>query len=321
MITMAHGGGGIETKKLISETFAKYFKNDHDSDAAILGVSPKVAFTTDSFVVKPLVFPGGDIGRLAVCGTVNDLLTAGAKPLYLSAGFIIGEGLSLDTLDAVCRSMAGAADEAGVRVVTGDTKVVEGSGGLYINTSGLGVFDSEPITLDRVRVGDALIVTGTLGEHHACILSRRLNLSNDIQSDAAPLTAIAAALKDAQIPIHGMRDVTRGGLATVLAEIAESTGFAAEIHEKLLPISPEVAAFCGILGLDPLYMGNEGKMLIIVPEECSQMALNIIKSSDYGRKAAIIGAIQQGKRPIMVTRLGGRRILPPLLGEGLPRIC
>lgn len=324
MIRMAHGGGGVETSRLIKDVFMRYFANALNApmaDSAIVDAQGPLAFTTDSFVVKPLFFPGGDIGRLAVCGTVNDLLTAGARPLYLSAGFILEEGLALDDLHAVCRSMAAAAAEADVRIVTGDTKVVEGNGGMYVNTSGIGSIPQSPARFEDAREGDALLLTGTLGDHHACILSQRMRLDNDIESDVAPLNRIVLSLAGAGVPIHGMRDVTRGGLATILSEIAGSTGLSPVVREEAIPVRDSVAAFARILGLDPLYMGNEGKMLLAVPASHAEKAVAIVRSASYGTEAAIIGRLEAGGRPVLITRLAGRKMLPPARGEGLPRIC
>lgn len=324
IIRMAHGGGGVETSRLINDVFMRHFANPISApmaDAAILDVAGRVAFTTDTYVVRPLFFPGGDIGRLAVVGTVNDLLTAGATPLYLSAGFILEEGLELDALRAICASMAAAAREAGVCIVTGDTKVVEGSGGVSINTSGIGRIAAEPVRFEDAEEGDVLLATGTLGDHHACILGQRMGLDNDIKSDAAPLTEIVSALTAAGVPLHGIRDITRGGLATILTEIASSTGLAPAIREDAIPVAANVRAFCRILGLDPLYMGNEGKALIVVPASHAEAALAAIRSAKYGENAALIGCLEAGDRPTLITRLAGRKLLPPARGEGLPRIC
>ncbi len=322
-ITIAHGSGGAATAKLIEEVFLPCFGVGPGplTDAAVLQISGRLAFTTDSFVVKPLFFPGGDIGRLAVCGTVNDLLTAGARPLYLSAGFILKEGLPIEDLRRVCRSMADAAREAGVRIVTGDTKVVEGRGGLFINTAGVGSIRGPAVTFSDAVVGDAILVSGNLGDHHACILGCRLGLENKIRSDVAPLTEMIAALLAAEIPLHGMRDITRGGLATVLSEVAAAAGLAPFIREEELPVHQAVSGFAKVLGLDPLYMGNEGKMLMIVPDAYRHQALDIIRRAQYGAAAAAIGVLAEGMRPVLLTRLGGRRHLSPLRGEGLPRIC
>ncbi|MCL2832440.1 MAG: hydrogenase expression/formation protein HypE [Treponema sp.] len=318
---------------LIESVFLKHFRNRYSGaeDSAVLPFAGgKLAFTTDSFVVKPLFFPGGDIGRLAVCGTVNDLLTTGGKPLYLSASFIIEENTESGVLEKVAASMRQAADEAGVFIVTGDTKVIEGNCGLYINTSGVG--EAGGAAFGGARGGDTLIVSGFLGDHHACILSQRMGIQNQIQSDAAPLVEMVRALGEAGVPIRGMRDITRGGLATVLNEVASASGLCAEIDEAALPVSQAVAGFCRIMGLDPLNMGNEGKMLFAVPPEFAERALELIGRSRYGENAAVVGRlidIPQNSAPhgsgaaavFLKTRIGGRRIIPPLTGEGLPRIC
>ena len=321
-ITLAHGSGGLETAELIESVFIKHFRNEftRPEDAAILPFpAGKLAFTADSFVVRPLFFPGGDIGRLAVCGTVNDLLTTGGTPLYLSASFVIEEDCDAALLDAIAKSMRAAADEAGVSIVTGDTKVVEGGGGLYVNTSGIGTAGG--VSFSDAAAGDAILASGSLGDHHACILSRRLGIRNNIRSDAAPLVELVGALSGGGVPLHGLRDITRGGLATVLNEIAAMTGLSAEIDESALPVSEEVNGFCRILGLDPLYMGNEGKMLAVVPAASAEIALSLMRQSRYGENAAIIGRFAEGRGVRLNTRIGSRRKLPPLTGEGLPRIC
>ena len=323
-ITMRHGNGGAETAELIETLFMKHFANRINAkmeDAAVLDLDGKLAFTTDSFVVKPLFFPGGDIGRLAVCGTVNDILTTGGQPRYLSASFIIEEGLDVRDLDKIARSMGEAAREAGVEIVAGDTKVVEGDGGLYINTSGLGVIKGKPVCFDEVAEGDAIIVTGHLGDHHACILSQRMGIENAIASDVAPLNAIVGALAGGNISLHGMRDITRGGLATVLNEISAACSFQIAVDEAEIPVAEEVNSLCKILGLDPLYMGNEGKLLVVVPEREAHKALAIIKHAAYGGNAGVVGRFQKGAGVVLNTRLGGRRILQPMMGDGLPRIC
>ena len=289
-------------------------------DAAVLPFgNQSLAFTTDSFVVDPLFFPGGDIGRLAVSGTVNDLLTTGCKPLYLSASFILQENLDTSALEAIVMSMKDTANEAGVKIVTGDTKVVEGNGGLFINTAGIGISGSS--RLENIASGDAVIVSGNLGDHHACIMSARMGIRNNILSDVAPLTEMVGALNNSGIPIHGIRDITRGGLATVLNEIAQATSLRADISEADLPMSEEVKGLCNILGLDPLYMGNEGKMLMIVPKEVALDACNIMRKSRYGETAAVIGYLSEGSGVVLNTKIGGQRKLPALSGEGLPRIC
>jgi hydrogenase expression/formation protein HypE len=256
-----------------------------------------------------------------VCGTVNDLLTTGAKPLYLSAGFILEEGLAIEALRKVCKSMAETAAEAGVRIVTGDTKVIEGSGGMYINTAGVGGLSGPPVRFEDARDGDARLLTGPWGDHHACILGQRMRLDNDITSDAAPLGAIVESLTEAGVPIHGMRDVTRGGLATILSEIVAPTGLSPVVREESIPVADGVRSFARILGLDPLYMGNEGKMLLAIPSACIDTALAAVRQATYGGNATIIGSLERGHRPLLVTRFGGEKLLPPARGEGLPRIC
>jgi len=367
VITMAHGSGGAGSAELVRSVFTKRFSNetlDRLEDSAVVG---NIAVSTDSFVVKPLVFPGGDIGKLAVCGTVNDVLMSGAEPRYLTCGFILETGLPIETLDAICASLAEAADEAGVTIIAGDTKVIEGheeGGGLMINTTGIGFFKTKgdvpcvlkshnktkgdvPCVLKEpspwfIRPGDAIIVSGNLGDHHAAILSSRMNIKNDIQSDCAILTPIISSLREEGIEIHAMRDVTRGGLATVLNELAEAAGVSIEIKEESIPVSPEVRAFCGIMGLDPLYMGNEGKMTLAVAPETADRALAAIKKTDIGKDAAIIGTATEPypchmtKEPspchmtkgrflchpvLMRTKIGGTVRLDVLYGEGLPRIC
>lgn len=324
-IEMAHGGGGVETGELIRTVFARHFTNEYldpMGDAAVLEMpAGKIAMTTDAFVVKPLFFPGGDIGRLAVCGTVNDLLMAGAVPMYLTASFTIEEGMETENLEVIARSMRETADEAGVKIVAGDTKVVEGNGGLIITTAGVGAIEGDTVSIAGAKAGDALILSGFLGDHHAAILSSRMGIENGIVSDDAPLTEMVLALRRAGIPIHAMRDVTRGGLATILNEIAGASGCQIEVEKAKLPVNRSVRGLCEILGLDPLYMGNEGKLVAVVPEEYLEEALDLIRKSRYGEHAARIGTVKTGKGVHLVTELGGRRILPPLTGEGLPRIC
>jgi hydrogenase expression/formation protein HypE len=322
---MQHGNGGQETGDLIQNLFMKYFRNDSGSsteDAVILPTGGKIAFTTDTFVVRPLFFPGGDIGRLAVCGTVNDLLTSGAVPKYISAAFVLEEGLGLDELEAVVASMQRTAEEAGVCIVTGDTKVVEGDGGLFINTAGIGdAMLRSPIRFQDAVQGDQLIVTGTLGDHHACIMSKRMGITNQITSDTAPLGTLLDILYAHQIPLHGVRDITRGGLATCLNEILNVHKLGAVIHESAIPVNPDVAGLCQILGLDPLYMANEGKMLLAVPSQYVAEAITLLRQCRYGQHAAIIGEIRVEPGLTLQTRLGAARRLLPLIGESLPRIC
>ena len=323
-ITLSHGSGGKATSELIDQIFARHFSNpilNMMEDSAVVDGYGKIAITIDSFVVTPLFFKGGDIGRLAVCGTVNDLLMRGAVPKYITSAFIIEEGADTDTLEAIASSMAKTANEAGVCIVAGDTKVIEGNGGVYINTTGIGFANNENIVSTNLQDGDCVIVSGTMGDHHATILSARMEIENDIQSDNAPLTDIVKNLIDGGIDIHCMRDVTRGGLGTVLNELANASQKQIEIEETAIPISDEVRAFSKILGLNIMHMGNEGKLVAIVPSEQANKAVEIMKNSKYGENATIIGKITNGEGVILNTRLGGQRKINVLIGEGLPRIC
>ncbi len=334
-ITMAHGSGGESTSKLISEVFAKHFHNeilDKLEDSAVVEGAGKIAVTTDSFVVTPILFPGGDIGRLSVCGTVNDLLMSGAKPMYLTCGCILEEGLDIEVLDKVIASMAETAREAGVKIITGDTKVIENKGGeagLIINTSGVGFI---PDDLDvpgpfKLQDQDAIIVSGNLGDHHAAILGTRMGIESSIVSDAAPLREMVEKLLENGIRVHAMRDVTRGGLGTVLNEFASSSKCTIELSEEAMPVSPAVRDFCGILGLDPMYMGNEGKMVLSVHKDDADKAVELIRSSKYGENATIIGSVSKSSdssdnnNVVLCTKIGGKRIIGLMYGEGLPRIC
>ncbi len=326
-ITTAHGGGGKLMEELIGEVFLRHFKNDTLNaleDAAVLPMGGgNIAFTTDSFVVTPLFFPGGDIGRLAVCGTVNDLLCRGAEPKYLSAGFILEEGLDVETLERVVRSMKAAADEAGVSIVAGDTKVIEGKGGLYINTSGLGpVREGVSVSAKNLKAGDAVLVSGVMGNHHAAILSSRMHIQNHIESDCAPLHEMVRHLLDGGIRLHALRDITRGGLATVLNELAKSSCVRVELSPSYVPADLQVQGFCDILGLDPYYMGNEGKLCAVVDGADAEKALALMRKARYGENACFAGTVCDGKPCVTVkTRSGATRVLDALAGEGLPRIC
>lgn len=323
-ITLSHGSGGKATSELIDKIFARSFSNpilNMMEDSAVVDGHRKIAITTDSFVVTPLFFNGGDIGRLAVCGTVNDLLMRGAVPKYITSAFIIEEGADTKTLERIAKSMAETAAEAGVTVVAGDTKVIEGNGGVYINTAGVGFVDNENIVSTNLQDGDCVIVSGTMGDHHATILSARMEIENNIKSDNAPLTDIVKTLIDGGIDLHCMRDVTRGGLGTVLNELANASHKGIEIEESAIPISDEVKAFSKILGLNILHMGNEGKLVAIVPSEQADKAVQLIKQSKYGENAAIIGKVTNGDGVTLITPLGGQRKVNVLIGEGLPRIC
>ncbi len=336
-ITLAHGGGGKAMHDLIDDIFLEAFASEDQApleDQARLGISgmaalgDRLAFTTDSYVVKPLDFPGGNIGKLAICGTVNDLAVGGAIPLYLSCAVIIEEGLPVDTLRMVARTMSETAREANVKVVTGDTKVVERGAcdKLFINTAGVGVIrEGVDLGVDKCRPGDAILVNGLLGDHGAAILNARgdMQLSTPIESDCAYLHGLIDALLSAVPRTRFLRDATRGGLATVLNEIAEASQVGIEIYEDRTPIRSEVKGFCEILGLDPLYLANEGKIVCVVPREDAETALAALKSHPLGKDAAKIGEVNDHRpgRVVMQTVFGGRRIVDMLVGEQLPRIC
>ncbi len=331
-IEMAHGSGGKASAKLMEDVFAKHFTNeilDKMEDGALLNVSEQIVCSTDSFVVDPIIFPGGDIGKLAVCGTVNDLLMMGSKPKYLTCGFVLETGLEVEVLEKIVSSMAETAKEAGVVFVAGDTKVVEGKGGLIVNVTGIGTFVKEKgnrnISVSNCETGDIVILSGTLGDHHAAILSARMNIENEIISDCAVLSDITNSLLDNGINVKAMRDVTRGGLGTILNEVASSSDCGIIIDEESLPVAGAVQGFADILGLDPLYMGNEGKMIAIVSEEDGTKALELMKKTKNGVNAKIIGGIIEGNKTEakvrIKTRLGAKRTVDVLVGEGLPRIC
>jgi hydrogenase expression/formation protein HypE len=288
----------------------------------------RLAFTTDSFVVHPLVFPGGDIGSLAVCGTVNDLAVGGATPLYLSCAVIIEEGVPIDLLRQIARSMAAAAQQAGVRIVTGDTKVVQKGAcdRLFITTTGIGVIrEGIELGVHRARPGDAVLVNGLVGDHGAAILCARgdMALDSPIESDCAPLHGLIADLLTAVPGVRFIRDATRGGVATVLNEIADASQVAIEIDEDKTPIREQVKAFCEILGLDPLYLANEGKIVVITPPQDAEAALAVMRAHPLGLGATVVGRIVAGDvaRVTMRTVFGGQRIVDMLIGEQLPRIC
>lgn len=324
-ITLAHGSGGKSTSELIDKVFARHFSNpilNMMEDSAVVDGSSKIAVTTDSFVVTPVIFKGGDIGRLSVCGTVNDLLMRGAKPKYITSAFIIEEGADSELLEEIVKSMAETAKEADVTVICGDTKVIEGSGGIYINTTGVGfVKESTDIVSTNLRTGDAVIISGNTGDHHAAILSARMGIENNIKSDNAPLVEMVEKMLRSGIELHCMRDVTRGGLGTVLNELAKASHVNIEIKEESIPVDSEVKAFAKILGLDIMHMGNEGKLVAVVPEKDAEKAVEIIRGSKYGENAQIIGTVKNGEGVDLITPIGGKRRVNVLYGEGLPRIC
>ncbi|MFQ5487646.1 MAG: hydrogenase expression/formation protein HypE [Gammaproteobacteria bacterium] len=335
-ITLAHGSGGKAMGELIEGLFVPIFGSAAHAleDQARLPLAEfgaqgdRLAFTTDSYVVDPLFFPGGDIGSLAVNGTVNDLAVGGARPLYLSCALIIEEGLALETLQRVVHSMQVAAMAAGVRIVTGDTKVVpRGTADqLFINTTGVGVIPAAvEIGAGRARPGDVILVNGHLGDHGAAIVDARgeLALENDIVSDCAPLNGLVAAMLAACPGIRCLRDVTRGGLATVLNEFARASNVALHLREAAIPVRDEVRGVCEILGFDPLYLANEGKLVAVVPAAAADAVLQTMHAHPAGRHSAVIGevAAQPAATVILHTGFGGERIVDRLLGEQLPRIC
>lgn len=331
-ITVGHGGGGKLTQDLIDRVFRPAFANaalDAQHDGAVLSAGgAKLAFTTDSHVVSPLFFPGSDIGKIAVNGTVNDLCMCGARPLWLSAGFILEEGFPIATLERVATSMRDAAQAAGVAIVTGDTKVVErGKGdGLYVTTAGVGVIEHGfAIGPASIRAGDAIIVSGDLGRHGMAIMATRANLTFEsaIESDCAPLVAPVQALLSAGIEVHCLRDLTRGGLATALVELAEAAELGVAIDETAVPVTELVRGACEILGLDPLYVANEGRFVCFVPEADAMRALDIVAATAPGGPPAVIGCVRAGPAGLATLRsvIGVERVLDRLSGEQLPRIC
>lgn len=334
-VVLGHGSGGVMTNELIENLFAPAFgMTDGLGDAAVLDADEalraggRLVLTTDSFVVAPPVFPGGDIGDLAVNGTVNDLAMMGARPLYLSAGFVLEEGLEMAVLGRIVASMARAAQSAGVRVVTGDTKVVErGHGdGIYINTSGVGVLDAPPGPHPRrIAPGDALLINGTLGDHGVAVMSLRngLGLESEVMSDCAPLNGLVEEMRTACPDIHALRDLTRGGLASAANELAEAAGVGLEVNEAAVPVLPAVAGACEILGLDPLQVANEGKLLAAVPDADADAVLAAMRAHPLGRKAACIGRATDAHSGVVVgqTAIGGQRVIDMPAGVLLPRIC
>jgi hydrogenase expression/formation protein HypE len=332
-ILLAHGSGGKLTRRLVSDTFLKRFLHPvlaelDDSARVDIGAS-RICFTTDSYVVKPLFFPGSDIGKLAVYGTVNDLAVMGAEPLYISCGFIIEEGLERDTLERVTDSMAEACEIAGVSLVTGDTKVVESGGadGLFINTSGVGLLpEGKQFGVESIKAGDRIVLSGTIGDHAIAVLAAREDLGlklSELKSDCAPLNHLIKRVVQQFDGIKFMRDPTRGGLATVLCEIAESGRLSVHIREETIPIRREVNAICEILGFDPLYLANEGKVVMVVANGIADELCDVLRSDGLGKDATVIGEVASGSPGDVVlhTAIGGSRLVTMLAGDQLPRIC
>jgi hydrogenase expression/formation protein HypE len=331
-VVMAHGGGGKLTHQLIEKMFFAAFSNtllQTRHDGAVFELpSSKLAFTTDSYVVQPLFFPGGDIGTLAVNGTVNDLAMCGARPIYLSAGFIIEEGFSMDTLWRVVRSMALTAQKACVQLVTGDTKVVErGKGdGIYINTAGIGALESrQAVSPACIKPGDVIILNGDIGRHGIAVMAVRegLEFESTVTSDCAALSEIVLALFASGIEVHCLRDLTRGGLASALVEIAEAAHFHIEIKETAIPVREDVQGACEILGFDPIYVANEGRFVSFVPAQESERVLKQMHLHPLGTQACIIGTVKEDHAGLvtMKSRIGTTRVVDMLSGEQLPRIC
>lgn len=331
-IVMGHGGGGKLSAELVEHLFLPAFSNEHLDglgDAAVVELPPgRIAMSTDSFVVRPRVFPGGDIGELAVNGTVNDVAMAGAVPLYISVAFILEEGMPIDELAAIVQSMAKAAEHAGVKLITGDTKVVDrGHGdGIYINTTGIGILrEGIDIHPSKVQPGDAVLVSGTIGDHGMAIMSVRegLEFESAIRSDTAALNHMVAALLDAKIDVRAMRDPTRGGLAATLNEIAHAADVGVLVEELKLPVNRAVASACEMLGMDPFYVANEGKMVVVVPADQVDRALEVMHADELGTQAVAIGEIVAGHRGMVVakTAIGATRVVDTQVGEQLPRIC
>ena len=330
-ILLAHGSGGRLARELVEKSFLKALANPllaRLDDSAVFDFRGRLAFTTDSYVVNPIFFPGGDIGKLAVCGTVNDLAMSGAKPLYLSLSFILEEGLPQDELEQVVDSVQKTAREAGVEIVTGDTKVVNrGSADrLFINTAGIGsIPEGVDISGSNARPGDKVILSGTIGDHGIAVLSQRegLRFSTPLGSDCAPLGSLVAEMLEASPNIHCLRDPTRGGLATTLNELAQQSKVGIRIEEEKVPVREEVLAACEMLGFDPLYVANEGKLVAIVPDEAADRVLKAMRGNRYGIDASIIGEVsaEHPGRVVMKTCLGASRIVDMLVGDLLPRIC
>jgi hydrogenase expression/formation protein HypE len=331
-ILLAHGSGGELSHQLVTSLFAQAFQNpylDPLDDMAVLTMGgTRLAFTTDSYVVSPIFFPGGDIGKLAVCGTVNDLAMSGAKPLFLSAGFIIEEGFPLSFLKMIVSSMRRTAEEAGVKIVTGDTKVVNhgGADGVFINTAGIGLIpEGVAISGSYARPGDRVLLSGTIGDHGVAILSARegLQFSTSLESDCAPLQGLVARMLEASKEIRCLRDPTRGGVSSALNELARQSRVAVWIEEEKIPIKEEVRGACELLGFDPLILANEGKLVAIVAKEAAETILLQMKSHPLGKEAVIIGEVREEpkERVLMRTVFGSTRIVDMLVGEPLPRIC
>lgn len=330
-VTLAHGAGGKQTSELIDQVFRAHFSNPDltADDAAVLSISAgKIAFTTDGFIVSPSEFPGGNIGKLSICGTVNDLACMGAKPLYLSCAFVIEEGFSMDKLEGIAAAMEKTANEAGVKIVAGDTKVA-GKGqvdGVFITTTGIGqIIDDVNTSGFNAKPGDAIIVTGDIGRHGCAVLLARneFGIEADVTSDCAPLWGTVKAMLDTSKDIHVIRDATRGGVGTVLYEIAEQSKVGIRLDSKSIPVADGVKGVCGMLGLEPLYLACEGRLVIFAPKEVALKLVDTLHKGKYSADAAIIGEVIEDMvgRIVVKTEIGAQTLLPPPGGELLPRIC
>ncbi|MGI6020068.1 MAG: hydrogenase expression/formation protein HypE [Lachnospiraceae bacterium] len=330
-VKLAHGAGGKQTSELIEKVFKAHFANEQFTadDAAVLSLPKgRFAMTTDGFIVSPFEFPGGNIGKLSICGTVNDLSCMGAKPLYMTCGFVIEEGFPMEKLEMIAASMEKTAAEVGVRIVAGDTKVA-GKGqvdNVFITTTGIGIIEDGADTSGAyARPGDAVIVTGDIGRHGCTILLERedLGIDAEVASDCAPLWNTVKAMMDVSKDIHVIRDATRGGVGTVLYEIAAESNVGVRIETESIPVAPAVKGVCGMLGLDPMYLANEGTMVVIVPDDKKEAILNALHEDKYGKNAAVIGKITEENKGsvIITTEIGSETMLPQPGGEMLPRIC
>jgi hydrogenase expression/formation protein HypE len=335
-IVMGHGSGGLMTHNLIKDVFQKYFQNEFlraGNDFASTPISNsnekgRISISTDAHIISPIFFPGGDIGRLSICGTVNDVSMSGAIPLYITASFILEEGLAISDLEKIVESMQLSALEAGVNIVAGDTKVVEkGKGdGIFISTTGIGWLpENIEIQGDLAQVGDVILISGTIGDHGIAVLSARgdLGFETDLLSDVAPLNHLIQSLIKEIPEIHVLRDPTRGGLATTLNEIAKQSNAGIIVHEELIPVNATVQNACEMLGFDPLYVANEGKVVVILPAKYKEIGMEILKKNEYGKNAAVIGEIVSNHpgRVVLKTSYGTTRMLEMIAGEMLPRIC
>ncbi len=333
-ILLGHGSGGKLSHNLIKDLFIKYFDNPilkQQTDSALLNInSNNIAFTTDSYVVDPIFFPGGNIGKLAVCGTVNDLAVSGATPKYLSASFIIEEGFSIKDLKTIVSSMADEAKKAGIFIVTGDTKVVNKGqcDKLFINTSGIGILEEKYKAIssgENIKVGDKIIINGAIADHGMAIMASRNfnNFKTEIISDCTCLNHMIKEIVDTNCQIKFMRDATRGGIATILCELAENNNIGIEIEESRIPVNENVRGMCELLGFDPFYVANEGKIIIITPPEDADKVVEVMRLNDFGKDSVVIGEIINNHfgKAILKTNIGGKRIIDMLAGEQLPRIC